>query len=191
MAGWLLLRFDGASDSGLEEVPWPMEWRSSSSSYGAWNEARFLHIRPRLWEELVLPTYNGGTGPQKAVDGEAARAAVRSSSGEDPASRSSPMSSSWPPLASTLVQWLQSVTNSSNLVAARVRRVSGLAGENPMNMGHYLYGFLDRIIDGKNPNTFLVWIELYLAKIQNKSRRGQIQVGYDNGNRFPGRANTS
>jgi hypothetical protein len=41
-----------------------------------------------------------------------------------PASRSSPMSSSWPPLTSRLVQWLQSATNSSNLVAARVRQVS-------------------------------------------------------------------
>jgi hypothetical protein len=43
-------------------------------------------------------------------------------------------------------------------------------------------GFLDRIVDGINPNTFLVWIELYLMKIQTKSRRGRIQVGYDNGN---------
>jgi hypothetical protein len=45
------------------------------------------------------------------------------------------------------------------------------------------------IIDDKNPNTFLVCIELYLTKIQKKSRRGRIQVGYDNGNWFPGRAN--
>jgi hypothetical protein len=29
------------------------------------------------------------------------------------------------------------------------------------------------IVDGKNPNTFLVWIELYLAKIWKKSRRGE------------------
>jgi hypothetical protein len=65
-------------------------------------------------------------------------AAVRSSSGEAPTSRSSPTSSSWPPLASRPVQWLQSVMNSSNLVAARVRRVSGLAGEKSMNTGHYL-----------------------------------------------------
>jgi hypothetical protein len=65
-------------------------------------------------------------------------AAVRSSSGEVPASRSSPTSSSWPPLASRTVQWLQSVMNSSNLVAARVQQVSGIAGENLMNTGHYL-----------------------------------------------------
>jgi hypothetical protein len=32
---------------------------------------------------------------------------------------------------------------------------------------------LDTIIDGKNYNTFLVSIELYLAKIQKKSRRGE------------------
>jgi hypothetical protein len=33
-------------------------------------------------------------------------------------------------------------------------------------------GFLDRIIVGKDSNTFLVCIELYLAKIQKKSGRG-------------------
>jgi hypothetical protein len=32
---------------------------------------------------------------------------------------------------------------------------------------------LDRIIDGKNSNTLLVSIELYLVKIQKKSRRGE------------------
>jgi hypothetical protein len=65
-------------------------------------------------------------------------AAVRSSSDEASASRSSPTSSSWPPLASRLVQWLQSTTNSSNLVAARVRLVSGLADKNLTNTSHYL-----------------------------------------------------
>jgi hypothetical protein len=65
-------------------------------------------------------------------------AAVRSSFDEALASRSSPMSSSWPPLASMSVQWLQSAMNSSNLVAARVRLLLGLAGENPMNTCHYL-----------------------------------------------------
>jgi hypothetical protein len=65
-------------------------------------------------------------------------AVVRSSSGEALASRSSPTFSSWPPLASRPVQRLQLVTNSSNLVAARVWQVLGLAGENPMNTGDYL-----------------------------------------------------
>jgi hypothetical protein len=40
------------------------------------------------------------------------------------------------------------------------------------------------IIDGKNPTTFLVWVEFYLAKIRKKSRGGQIQVGHDNENRI-------
>jgi hypothetical protein len=48
----------------------------------------------------------------------------------------------------------------------------------------YLWGFLDRIIDGKNPNIFLIWIELYLMKIQKKLRRGRNRVGYDIGNRI-------
>jgi hypothetical protein len=65
-------------------------------------------------------------------------AAVRSSSGEAPTSRSGPTSSSWPPLASRPVQWLQSATNILNLVAARVRQVSGFAGENQTNTSHYL-----------------------------------------------------
>jgi hypothetical protein len=56
-----------------------------------------------------------------------ARATASGGSGALSASRSSPMSSSWPPLASRLVQWLQSVTFSLNLVAARVRRVSSIA----------------------------------------------------------------
>jgi hypothetical protein len=65
-------------------------------------------------------------------------AATRSSSSEATASRSSPTSSSWTRLASKLVEWLQSVRNSSNLVAVRVRWIPGLVGENPMNTGHYL-----------------------------------------------------
>jgi hypothetical protein len=64
--------------------------------------------------------------------------AVRSSSSEAPTSQSSATSSSWPPLASRPVQWLQSVMNSSNLVVAKVQWVSGLIGENPINTGHYL-----------------------------------------------------
>jgi hypothetical protein len=65
-------------------------------------------------------------------------AAVRSSSGEAPTSRSSPTSSPWPPLASRPVQWLQWATNSSNLVAAKVRRVSSFAGKNPHHGMRYL-----------------------------------------------------
>jgi hypothetical protein len=48
------------------------------------------------------------------------------------------MSSSWPPLASRPVQWLQSVTNSSNLVAARVQRVLSFAGYNLSYVVRYL-----------------------------------------------------
>jgi hypothetical protein len=81
---------------------------------------------------------------------------VRSFSGKAPALRSSPTSSSWPPLASRPVQWLKSATNSSNLVADRVRRVLSFAGKNPSYGVCYLLWFLDRIVDGKNPNTFLV-----------------------------------
>jgi hypothetical protein len=43
-------------------------------------------------------------------------------------------------------------------------------------MGCAIYrGFLDRIIDSKNLNSFLVWIELYLAKIWKKSKKGRNQ----------------
>jgi hypothetical protein len=49
-------------------------------------------------------------------------AMVSGGSGALPASWSSPTSSSWPPLASRPIQLLQSVMNSSNMVAARVRK---------------------------------------------------------------------
>jgi hypothetical protein len=71
-----------------------------------------------------------GTAPRwLAVVASLLQAWATASGGSDalPAS-SSPTSSSWPPLASRLVQWLQSVTNSSNLVAARVRRVLSFVG---------------------------------------------------------------
>jgi hypothetical protein len=64
------------------EAPWPMAWVSSSANYGAWNEARLLPMRYRLWEELVLWTYCGENGPREAGDGEAARA-VFNSGGDD------------------------------------------------------------------------------------------------------------
>jgi hypothetical protein len=35
-----------------------------------------------------------------------------------------------------------------------------------------IYRVLDRIVVGKDSNTFLVYIELYLAKIQKKSGKG-------------------
>jgi hypothetical protein len=54
--------------------------------------------------------------------------AVHGHSKAAPASRSSPTSSSWPPHASRPVEWLQSVTNSLNLVAARVWRVLSFTG---------------------------------------------------------------
>jgi hypothetical protein len=53
--------------------------------------------------------------------------AVHGHSKVAPASRSSTTSSSWPTLASRPLQWLQSATNSLNLVAARARRVSSFA----------------------------------------------------------------
>jgi hypothetical protein len=58
-------------------------------------------------------------------------AMVKAFSGEALASRGSPTSSSRPPLAPRPVQWLQSMKTNLNLVMARVRWVSSLAGENP------------------------------------------------------------
>jgi hypothetical protein len=57
-------------------------------------------------------------------------ATVKAFSGEAPASRSSPTSFSWPPLALRPVQWLQSAKTNSNLVVAWVWQVSSLAGKN-------------------------------------------------------------
>jgi hypothetical protein len=55
-------------------------------------------------------------------------ATLSDGSGTLVALRSSSTPSSWPHLASRPVQWLQSTTFSSNLVAARVRRVSSFVG---------------------------------------------------------------
>jgi hypothetical protein len=63
---------------------------------------------------------------------------VKAFSGEAPAPRSSPTASSWTPLVPRPVQWLQSVKISSNLVAARVRRLSSLASENLCHGVRYL-----------------------------------------------------
>jgi hypothetical protein len=128
----------------------------------------------RLWEELVLPIYNGETGPQKAVDREAARTVVRSSSGDAPTSWSSPTCSSWPPLASRSVQWFQSVMNSLNLVAVRVRRVSGLAGKNPTNTGHYLWGFLILLVEETESYDFYLQAELRFGFVWEIFGRGWI-----------------
>jgi hypothetical protein len=63
--------------------------------------------------------------------------------------------------------------DNSNLVTARVRWVSSLAGENLCYGVRYLYEFLDRIIESKDSNDFLVQLRLYLAKIWKKSKRGR------------------
>jgi hypothetical protein len=49
---------------------------------------------------------------------------------------------------------------------------SRLAAENSQYIRRYISGVLDRIIVGKESNTFLVCIEPYLAKIQKKLGRG-------------------
>jgi hypothetical protein len=61
--------------------------------------------------------------------------------------------------------------DNSNLVAARVWRVLSLVGENPCNGVRFLWEFLDRIIEGKDSNDFLVQLQLYLVKIWKKSKR--------------------
>jgi hypothetical protein len=59
-------------------------------------------------------------------------------SSKAPTPRSGPTASSWPPLIPRPVQWRQSAKISSNLVAAGVRRLSSLAGENSCHGVRYL-----------------------------------------------------
>jgi hypothetical protein len=71
----------------------------------------------RRWQVTDLLTYRGGNGHNKRSMGRRLRrwsATVRLFSGEAPTSRSSPVSSSWPPLAPGLVQWLQLVKTTQN-----------------------------------------------------------------------------
>jgi hypothetical protein len=65
-------------------------------------------------------------------------ATVKAFYGEALASKSCPTSSSGPPLAPRLVQWLQSAKPNSILVVARVRRVLSLVGKNPCYGVRYL-----------------------------------------------------
>jgi hypothetical protein len=64
-----------------QEVPWLAAWASSSSSYGAWNNARFLPMWSRLWEKLILRTYNSENRPREAGNREAARAVFNDGGG--------------------------------------------------------------------------------------------------------------
>jgi hypothetical protein len=78
----LLLSRSGTTETEHRKAPWPMAWASWSSSYSAWNDARFLPMRSRLWEELILQTYRGENGPREVGDGEVAQA-VFNGSGDD------------------------------------------------------------------------------------------------------------
>jgi hypothetical protein len=62
----------------------------------------------------------------------------RSNSGPAPALGTGQEACRHPPLAPMSVQWLQSVTNSLNLLAARVRLVLSFAGKNLHHGVRYL-----------------------------------------------------
>jgi hypothetical protein len=94
-------------------------------------DKRFLFCSPTAAEMVY-------TGPVAGTHFGRWWAMVKATSGEAPALRSSPTSSSCPPLASRPVQWLQSAMKSLNLVAARVQRVLSLAGEIPCYGVRYL-----------------------------------------------------
>jgi hypothetical protein len=74
--GKLFFSLSSLTRDKASETPWPAAWASSSSSYGAWNDARFLRTRSRLWEELILRTYHGENGPQEASDREVSQAVL-------------------------------------------------------------------------------------------------------------------
>jgi hypothetical protein len=77
--------------------------------------------RAKMWQGMAPRRLTEATSLLRALT------MVNGRSGTLPASRSSSTPSSWPPLASRPIQWLQSMTFSSNLVAARVWRVSSFA----------------------------------------------------------------
>jgi hypothetical protein len=114
---------------------------------------------------------------------------VRASSGGASAHPRPRADSSWSPQAPPTLQLRWTMTE----IGGWQRRLGQMwqlsLGPNYAQYRALFIGFLDRIVDGKNLNTFLVWIEFYLVKIWKKSRRGQIRVGYDNGNKIPRRAN--
>jgi hypothetical protein len=119
----------------------PVVGRAPSSAYSARNATRPSPM-PFVWQGVLFcsPTVAEMVHKRPVVGTRFGWwwVTVKVTSGEAPSPRSSPTCSSWPRLASRPVQWLQSVTKSSNLVAARVQRVSSLAGENLCYLVHYL-----------------------------------------------------
>jgi hypothetical protein len=69
-------------------------------------------------------------------------------------------------------QLLWTAAKNSNWLATLGSAGSWLAAKNSHYMWRYIEGFLDRIVVGKDSNTFLVCIELDLTKIRKKSGRG-------------------
>jgi hypothetical protein len=170
--------------------PWPPAWEDPNTSYSAPFVTMFLSTWFTWWEESNLPTYRGGKEPREAGDREAARAVFNG--GGDGVRRCSGLkgfSGSGGVGRGSSSKWWISVGVSG--VVTR-RQCCGLAMAarvwTKFARDRALFiGVLHWIADGKNLNTFLVWIELYLVKIQKKSRRGQNRVGYNIGNRILGR----
>jgi hypothetical protein len=145
------------------------------------------------WEESNLPTYHSGNDRGKADDERAAWAAfncgghgIRRCSSSKDSFGSGDVGG-----GSSSKRWIS--VRGSDVAVRRRRRGLAMVARVWAKFAQdkaLLIGFLHWIVDVKNINTFLVWIKLYLTMIREKSRRGQIRVGYDNGNRFPGWANT-
>jgi hypothetical protein len=174
-------------------APWPPAWEDPSSSYGAPFAMRFLPMWSTWWEGSNLPTYHGGNDRGKAGDERVARVVfndgvdgVRLCSGSKDFSGSGGVGGGY-----SSKRWIGAGVSGAaarrqrlgSTMAARVRAKS--ARDRAL-----LIGVLHQILDGKNRNTFLVWIKLYLAMIRKKSRRGWNRVGYDIGNRIFGRVST-
>jgi hypothetical protein len=75
------------SEIECSRMPWPPAWGSSSSSYGAQNEARFLPTRSRSQVGVILRTYGGRNVPLEASNNSAAWLVFNDICGGAPASR--------------------------------------------------------------------------------------------------------
>jgi hypothetical protein len=148
---------------------------------------KFLPMWSTRWEESNLPTYRSGNDRGKAGDERAARAVlngggdgVRWCSGSRGFSGRGGVGG-----GSSSKRWIGAGV--SGAATRRQRRGSVMAARVQAKSARDrapLIGFLHWIVDDTNLNTFLVWIELYLAMIWTKSRRGRNRVSYDIRNRF-------
>jgi hypothetical protein len=162
-----------------------MGWRhgrwqkSSSSHYGALNFDLILPMRSRWYEEPILLTYGDENESQKVSGIGLVRVGFNygevfsrwCSSFKDVHQSFLEFPSSF--LSSQLIQM---VAESSNSLATKGLIVLYLQVKIQAMGGAIYKSFLDRVVDSKDSNLFLIHNRIYLTKICKRIKRGCFQL---------------